>query len=225
MKKSTLILLALVAFLSSCSKFDDLSAALDHQVGIASVAVFNGLPASATMELYVNGSKLSMSNIEQFHNWPPGRHELKIVSRSDDKKVMSQEIVNLEARKFYSLFIHQDSEVRVTIQEEDPLRPKSGFAKVRIAHLSSQVPVFQVQNMNGDKGERTVKYKEITDFSTIPLDIHHILGKVSSTTPSEIRDFEYKLLPKNQGIYTLIIRDNIDASDPTDKYKIDLITQ
>lgn len=225
MKKSVLILITLVGFLSSCSKFDDLSAALEEQVGIASVAVFNGLPGSGTMELYVDGSKLNVSKTEQFHNWHSGRRELKIVSRFGDRQDVYQGIVDLQEGRFYSLFVHRDTEIRVTKQEDDPLRPKSGSAKVRIAHLSSQVPEFQVQSMKTDKGASAIKYKEITSFTTIPLELYHILGTVNSGANNQARDFEYKFIPKDQSIYTLIIRDNINVSDPSDTYKIDLIVQ
>lgn len=225
MKKSVIILALLLGLLSACSKFDDLSAALEQQIGIASVAVFNGLPEGSSMELFVDGSKWNVNKISKFHNWPSGRRELKIVYRHDSKQEVFQGTIELEEGRFYSLFVHRDTEIRVTKQQDDPLRPKSGFAKIRIAHLSSQVPSFHVHSVRSDKFATSLKYKQISNFAIIPLEAFHIEGEVDNGSSTQIPDFDYKFSPDNQGVYTLIIRDVINGAYPSELYKIELIKQ
>lgn len=225
MKKSVLILTLLLGLLSACSKFDDLSTALDQQIGIASVAVFNGLPVSTSMELYVDGSRWNANKITQFHNWPSGHRDLKIISRTEDHQEVFQKTVDLDEGKFYSLFVHRDTEMHVIKQEDNPVRPNTGFAKIRIAHLSSRVPSFKLQSGNPSMPDHVIKYKQISEFTTIVLEPFRISGWINGSVADRDQDFECEFTPENQRFYTLIIRDNINPSDSSDIYKIDLIKQ
>src|SRR5690606_21318068 len=102
MKKSVLILALLLGLLSACSKFDDLSAALEQQIGIASVAVFNGLPEGSSMEVFVDGSQWNVNELSKFHDWPSGRRGQQTVFRHDSKHEVCRGTIELEGEKFCS---------------------------------------------------------------------------------------------------------------------------
>jgi hypothetical protein len=216
-------------FLSACSKFDDLEMQLNNQVEISSVAVFNVVPKSQRLDISLDGIKLNASTDKlgygkdlPFRNWPAGRHTVTVVSHSIEGKETHEEVINLVGGQFYSLFIHKGDKLGIVQSKDEIIKPGKGHAKIRIAHMSSDAPAFTIRGRNGKiLYSSEVKYKDVTPFVNVELADLQLIGEAKNATNTP--EISYNFTPKNQGIYTLLIRGYIGSTDQSDEFSVELI--
>lgn len=230
MKKVFLTLsVFIVFFLSACSKFDDLDKQLSDSLTISSVAVFNAVPNSHRIEVSLDGVKLNASNERlgygrslPFRNWSAGRKKITIVNYYKGGKDTYEDYIDLEGGQVYSLFVHKDGKLGVTRSNDDMIMPKSGFAKVRVAHMSNDAAPFILRDGNGKQlYPSEIKYKDVTGFITVA--IADLSLSVNATTTGKTPQLDYQFKPKNQGIYTFLIRGHVDSDDEADAFSAQMI--
>ncbi|HMR19405.1 MAG TPA: DUF4397 domain-containing protein [Sphingobacterium sp.] len=230
MKKALLILsIFSLFFLSACSKFEDLEALLNDQVTITSVAVFNAVPNSQHIEVSIDGVKLNTGKEKlaygkhlPFRNWPAGKKKITIVNSYKGGEDVYEDFVDLEAGQIYSLFVYKDNKLGVVQSKDDMIKPSAGFAKVRVAHMSNDAPPFVIHYGN-DKQlyQSEIKYRDVTPFTNVNLANMRLM--VNATKAGATPQLDYSFTPKNQGIYTFLIRGHIHSTSESDEFEAQLI--
>src|SRR5690606_6259538 len=121
-------------------------------------------------------------------------------------------VIDLSTGRVYSLFVNKDKMLTVVQSEDNIIKPKPGFAKIRLAHMSYDAASLSLNEDDGKQLFKNVKYKEVTDFVEI---------KSSSSLSLLIRpvginkepQLDQNFKPEDQGIYTLLVKGYMNSDN------------
>lgn len=213
--------------LHSCSKFEDLEKQMDASVDMSAVAVFNIVPNSTAMEISLGESKINKVNERlafgdylSYRTQFSGKKTIRIVSGKDTYEGS----VDLFPQRFYSIFVNKEGGKLTVVQsEDDMILPAKGNAKIRVAHMSYDAASFTFGE-GGNQLLSNIKYKDVTGFKEIKSSERQTLLIVKPTTAvGNTRSLEQVFIPKDQGIYTLLIKGYVNASNETEEISMQLV--
>jgi len=225
----TIFFLSIISlFFHSCSKHDDLEQ-FDTYGEMAALAVFNTVPSSLDMEVFIEGKKLKAANEKlPFGKYLPyksvfsGTMDIKIVSSYKGGQDTYNGTVNLYAGKVYSLFVNKEEKVTATLFEDNIIKPRPGFAKIRLAHMSPNASPLSLSDGKGEPFFQNIKYKDVTPFvemkSTSRLSLF-----IRPTGVSKVPQLDQNFLPDDQGIYTLLVTGYVDPENAAEEIGMQLV--
>ncbi len=216
-------------FFNSCSKYDDLEHQLDAFGEMAALAVFNTVPNSLDMDVFLDDKKVKAANEKlSFGGYLPykstfaGKTKIKIVSYHKGGKDTYEGVIDLSAGRVYSLFVNKDKNLTVVQSEDNILKPKHGFAKIRLAHMSYDAASLSLNEDDGKQLFKNVKYKEVTDFVEIKSSssLSLLIRPVGINNEPQL-DQNFK--PEDQGIYTLLVKGYMNSDNKEEAIGMQLI--
>jgi len=227
----TIFLLSIISlfFFSSCSKSDDLEKQFDMYGEMAALAVFNTVPNSLDMEVFIGDRKVKAANESlHFGDYLPyksifsGKATIKIVSSYKNGKDTYDGTVDLAAGRVYSLFVNKEEKLTVKLIEDDVIRPRHGFAKIRLAHMSPDAASFSLNENEGRQLFQNIKYKDVTSFVEIKSSSNVSL-QVQPIGASKMPQLDQNFQPVDQGIYTLLVTGYVDSDNEGEEIGMQLI--
>ncbi|GEM_PF-1411618 len=218
-----------ILFFSGCSKYDDLENQLDSLGEMSALAIFNTVPNSLNMEVYLEGKKVKLANEKlSFGGYLPykyqfaGKKKIKIVSYYRGGEDSYEGVVDLQAGKVYSLFVNKDYKLNIVQSEDNIIKPKPGYAKIRLAHMSYDAASLSLNEEGGKQLFKNIKYKDVTGFVEIKSSSSLSL-LVRPIGLNRMPQLDQNFKPEDQGIYTLLVRGYIDPNNEDEAISMKLI--
>ncbi len=217
-------------FFNSCSKFDDLDKQMDASVDMSSLAIFNTVPNSVSMEIYLDEEKVNAVNEKlefggylRYKTQFSGRKKIKIVNYYKDTKEVYEDVIDLDKGKVYSLFVSKEKTLALILKEDDMIKPQPGFAKIRVAHMSSDAVAFAFGEEGKNMLFNSVRYKEVTPFMEVSSSVSRTFLIRPTTTSGNTPQLKQIFVPKDQGIYTLLIKGYVRWNNEAEELDMKLI--
>jgi len=162
----------LAGLFSSCLKDKDNNVELPPA---ALITVINASPDSQPLDFFLdqnlaNAYPLRYGHILDYTRAYTGKRVASFYVSGSQQKVVA-DTINLDANKYYSLFLSNSASTPdVTLLNDTLSRPASGMATVRFINLSSNAPAVDVDIQGGAVLATNKSYKGFTPFTPIEGD-------------------------------------------------------
>jgi len=225
-RNSFVLLFAMLTTLFGCTKNDE--SALDYPRNgaevFSSVAVFNAVPNSTTINMYMgqgsvekaivtNSDKLTFGGYVPYKNWYTGSFDLTVENQTGSTKEILRKNIFIPSGKFFSLFVYRKGEMQTVLSEDNVIRPASGNAKIRIAHFSDNITDVSLYTADSKTALiKNIKYLAVSDYLELNIDkpydfyVETIDGKIKLMMIGG-----EKLV--DRGIYTLLLKGSFNAAE------------
>lgn len=229
-----LVVAAVLMLLTGCSKDELSDLNSESQSSFSSVAVFNTIPGSSSLTLstgnepnsiwIVSGSeKFNYNSFLTYRNWFPGNLPLNIEYSYNGAKNRVLKNLNLEAGKFYSLFLTKGNNIETILSEDNILKPRQGYAKVRFVHMSMDAPSINASPFVGSNFLfDDIKFKDVTSFQEIDVNRYNS-WLIESKDPSHNLSITSEFKMEVGKIYTLLLKGLVNTDIPEEEISLSVI--
>ncbi len=192
-------------------------------------------PNGPSVDLFINNVKINAGVVSysglfpavsgQYASLAPGSMAIKaVINRATPlaTDVLVNGNFSLDAGKYYSAFlvdtvpIQSPANPNIAIIEDDATRAKSGFYKMRFAHMIPTADTLEIVSKNDQKVLITdIVYKKASGFIELPLlsknDTIQLRKKGTTTVLTDQRPF----FPSSERLYTFVCRGVYTATTGT----------
>lgn len=229
-----LVVAAVLLIFTSCSKDDISNLDMNSSSGFSSVAVFNTIPGSSSLTLSIgNEPNLTwiVSGSDKFHynsfltyrNWFPGNLSINVAYAYKGMNNHVVKNVNINAGKFYSLFLTKDNTVEAILSEDNIIKPAQGFAKVRFVHMSADAPSIKASPNEGSNFLfQNIKFKDVTGFQEIDVNKYNN-WIIESQDPSNNLHITNEFKMEGGKIYTLLLKGLVNTENDGEEISFTVI--
>jgi hypothetical protein len=207
------------------------------------INAFAGLNPSAaspgtgpSVDVFVNGAKISAAPVAysglfpapsgQYASVVPGATALKAVINRTTGALPTDVIVdgsfNLVAGNYYSAFLVDTvpltapANANIAIVQDDPTRAKSGFFKMRFAHMIPTVDTLELVSKNSNTVLITnVTYKTVSNFIELPLNTRNDTIQLRKKGTTVVLTDQKPFFPATERVYTFFCRGVYSATTGT----------
>lgn len=220
--KVSIVLFVLLLSLIGCRKDEANDLSLNSSVGkLSSVAVFNSIPNSIGLTLYIgqgifqktaiaDSDKLVFGSYVIYKNWYAGSFDIMIQNQLEKNREQVNYKLFLDAGKFYSLFLYRKNQQLLTLLSEDNIIiPKDDFIKIRMAHLSEGIAnAAIIDGTSNSTLMQNIKFETVTDYKEINLKKINDLTVQIDGRKINLKDIDIFI---NRGVYTILLKNPLDA--------------
>lgn len=233
MRKFCAFIAAVTLLLASCNNNDLLSDQLSNDAAsqMAVLAIFNGVPDSDQMEVFLNGERqnttIDMLRYGEFMRHKtvyPGGKRLTLNVRYGNQTLSPPATdLNLAAGRNYSLLLTGGNPIQSTLVEDDLILPRSGQFKVRFVNTNPDGLTVSVGTSTDRVGFfRALEAGKISAFATYDLADYPLQFM---TAGSIQKSHAFELKPANQGVYTIWLTGSLVAKDRNDQNALYTVIQ
>jgi hypothetical protein len=235
MKQRTIyFLLALLGCITACTR----EAAIPLAKPISHTSFYNGSPDFYEIPNHVilnNDSVLRLSynatatgpigalNYLTYRSLPAGIYRLMFTDSGGIKNKLTDNLVNMQADKYQSVFLSDSLGYIEAITVVDDLERDEQMARIRLVHLSADAPrVTMVIDTTAVPGLDSIRFRQITPFVKVPPDENpgfRIRSIINGQAKTLIRK-SFALLPGRS--YTFILRGYVQARNDDPNKTINL---
>lgn len=218
-----LALFIVVLTAMSCSKSDSFLSQNDLEAKFSSVAVFNAIPNSTSVSIGINhgnsnystvtaGDNLFFGRYLKYRNWFSGSFNMFIENNTGNVKEIANDKVSFRPGQAYSLFLYNNGVIKSLLSEDNIISPVDGKAKVRIAHLCTNLPNVNLYNdLNNDILFKDIKFGSVSDYIEVNVGARYSFLIETLDKSVELTSSNTVLLD-NKGVYTILLKGAIELA-------------
>lgn len=223
-KNILIVFCVVILSILGCNKDEDSVVNLNSSIAkLSSVAVFNAIPNSTGLTLYIgqgttqqmvisDSDKLIFGSYVTYKNWYAGSFDIMVQNQIDKSREQVNYKLLLNAGKFYSLFLYQKNvQLQYLLTDDNIINPKDDYVKIRIAHLCEDIANMSIMDGTGSSLLfQNIKFETITNF--IEIDLNKLKDLTIQIDDHKI-NFKDMAIFVNKGIYTIMLLQPLDDSN------------
>lgn len=168
--------------------------------------LLHAVPTAPPVDIYINGSlvakALRYANFTSYFRASPGSYDVKIFPAGKKDKALLETSLQLSAGNIYTVAAIGDSKNISLLPINEPhVSQVKNYTSVRFSHLSPNAPALDISLPDGKNLFKDVKYKQTTDYLSLPQGHYTIRAKQAGTNKVLLIVPNIHLLPNK--IYTI----------------------
>lgn len=207
----------------SCNKSDSFSYDGEYDVRFSSVAIFNAIPDSRSVTMAIRDGHYSYTTVAaadnlffssylKYRNWPSGSFNMFVENKTANVSESANYNVFFRAGQAYSIFLYDDKAIKLLLSEDNIISPVDGKAKVRIAHLCTNLSNVSLYN-DLDKTIlfKDIKFGSVSDYLELNVNTEYSFFMETLDKTVELTS-DNSVFLENKGVYTILLKGAIELA-------------
>lgn len=179
--------------------------------------LLHAVPDAPAVDVYINGSlavpALRYAHFTTYFRAPAGSYEVKVFPAGKRDKPVIETTLQLSPGAIYTIAAIGELSAPSLMPITEPPQPQArNYASVRFVHLSPNTPSVDITLPDGKKLFTDVRYKQVTDYSSVPQGHYTVQARITGTDKVILIVPNIRLLPNK--IYSIYAIGKLNGKPP-----------